>query len=554
MELLKHCHLCPRACGADRSLSGGRGFCGGSKLPKLARAALHFWEEPVISGEEGSGTVFFSGCPLQCIFCQNHNISSGNFGEEISIERLAAIFLELQEQGANNINLVTGSHYVPQIIEALDLVKGQLHIPVVFNSSGYETVETLKLLDGYVDIYLPDLKYMSNERAVRYSNAKDYVERATSAILEMYRQVGPVQYDERGMLTKGLIVRHLVLPNGIEDSAAVLNWVAEHLPLDDILVSIMSQYTPFHRSSNFPEIHRRLTEEEYEAVLDILDELEIENGFCQELSSATEEYTPSFRLEGVLKKEEKPMKATIQQVIDRFIDDYCVKEGWERIWQSALVGIADANDPSFPELRKLIIEDHQLPQEALPSAKNVISYFLPFIPEIPQSNVAGDMPSEPWGDAYKKTNKMAADLNTHLIQWIMDQGCEAANPNAVMLGEPYLRSRWSQRHVARIAGLGSFGVNNMLLTEKGCCGRAYSIVTSMDLPVDKPCEEEYCLYKKNGSCLLCVKHCPISALTAEGFDRLKCHLHLEDNGKHLTSGSTVCGKCLVGLPCSFKRP
>ncbi len=554
MELLKHCHLCPRACGADRSLPGGRGFCGGGALPKLARAALHFWEEPVISGEEGSGTVFFSGCPLQCVFCQNYDISSGNFGEEVSIERLAAIFLELQEQGANNINLVTGSHYVPQIVEALDLVKRQLHIPVVYNSSAYETLETLKMLEGYVDIYLPDLKYMSNERALRYSNAEDYVEVATAAIREMFRQVGPVQYDERGMLTKGLIVRHLVLPGGVEDSSAVLRWVAQNLPLEDILVSIMSQYTPFHRSADFPEIHRRLTEEEYEAVLDILDDLEIENGFCQELSSATEEYTPSFRLEGVLHKEEKPMKATIQQVIDRFIDDYCAKEGWQRIWQPVLVGIADAADPGFPELRKLVIEDHQLPQEALPSAKTVISYFLPFITDVPLSNVGGVLPSELWGDAYKMTNKMAADLNIHLIQWVLDQGHKAANPDAVMLGEPYLRSRWSQRHVARIAGLGSFGVNNMLLTEKGCCGRAYSIVTSMDLPVDKPCEEEYCLYKKNGSCLLCVKNCPIGALTSEGFDRLKCHLHLEGNGKKISSGSTVCGKCLVGMPCSFKRP
>ena len=552
MELLKQCRLCPRACGADRFTQ--QGFCGGGALPKVARAALHFWEEPVISGDEGSGTVFFSGCPLQCVFCQNHDISSGNFGQEISIERLAEIFLELQEQGANNINLVTATHYVPQIIEALDLVKGKLQIPVVYNSSGYETMETLKLLEGYVDIYLPDLKYMSNERALRYSNAKDYVETATAAILEMFRQVGAVEYNERGMLKKGLIVRHMVMPNGAEDSAEVLRWIAEHLPLDDILVSIMSQYTPFHRSEEFPEIHRRLSEEEYDGVLDVLDELDIENGFCQELSSATEEYTPSFRLEGVLHKEEKPMKTTIQQVIDRFIDDYCEKQGWQRIWQNVLVGIADAADPGFMELRKLVIEDHQLPQEALPSAKTVISYFLPFIPEIPNSNVGGEAPSEPWGDAYKMTNKMAADLNTHLIQWVLDKGFEAANPDAVMLGEPYLRSRWSQRHVARIAGLGSFGVNNMLLTEKGCCGRAYSIVTSMDIPADKPCEEEFCLYKKNGSCLLCVKRCPIGALTAEGFDRLKCHLHLEENGKHLQSGSTVCGKCLVGMPCSFKRP
>lgn len=298
MDVLQHCSLCPRHCGADRSHT--KGFCGGGTLPKLARAALHFWEEPVISGEEGSGTVFFSGCPLQCVFCQNYTISSGNFGQEIPVERLAEIFLELQEQGANNINLVTGSHYVPQIIQALNLVKKQLYIPVVYNSSGYETLETLRMLDGYVDIYLPDLKYMDKQRALRYSNAADYVERATAAVLEMFRQVGPVQYDERGMLKKGLIVRHMVLPNGVEDSIDVLKWIADKLPLADILVSVMSQYTPFHRSGDYPEINRRLTQEEYDRVLDALDDLGIENGFCQELSSAKEEYTPSFRLEGVL--------------------------------------------------------------------------------------------------------------------------------------------------------------------------------------------------------------------------------------------------------------
>lgn len=551
MDTMKPCNLCPRSCGADRSKQTG--FCGGGANVKLARAALHYWEEPVISGEEGSGTVFFSGCPLQCVYCQNHEISSANFGQEVSVERLAEIFLELQAQGANNINLVTGTHYVPQIISALQSVKKQLYIPIVYNSSGYESIETLKMLEGYVDIYLPDLKYLDNHRALRYSAAADYVERATAAIMEMYRQVGAVQYDERGLLKKGLIVRHMVLPNGVEDSIHVLQWIAENLPLDDILLSVMSQYTPFHRSADFPEIHRRLTEEEYDTVLDALEDLEIENGFCQELSSAQEEYTPSFRLEGVLKGESS-MKETIQRLIDQFIDDYCRKQGWERIWQPVLVGIADAADPGFPELRKLVIEDHQLPQEALPSAKTVISYFLPFLPEITKSNIGDLLPSDPWAMAYQYTNQMVADLNLHLIHWVQEQGFEAANPNAAMLYEPYLRSRWSQSHVARIAGLGSFGVNNMLLTEKGCCGRSYSIVTSMPLPVDKPCQEEYCLYKKNGSCLLCVQRCPIGALTTEGFDRVKCHHHLESNGQKTFNGATVCGKCVAGMPCSFKRP
>lgn len=298
MEYQQHCKLCPRRCGADRSKTIG--FCGGGSLPKLARAALHFWEEPCISGEEGSGTVFFSGCPLQCVFCQNHKISSGNYGQEVSVERLGEIFLELQAQGANNINLVTATHYIPQIIKALDLVRSKLSIPIVYNSSAYETLDSLRMLEGYVDIYLPDLKYLDNERAIRYSNAPNYVKTATDAILEMFRQVGPVQYDERGMLTRGIIVRHMVLPNGVEDSVRVLRWISENLPLSQILVSVMSQYTPFHRSGEFPEIDRRLTEEEYDAVLDALDEFNIEDGFCQELSSAKEEYTPSFCLEGVL--------------------------------------------------------------------------------------------------------------------------------------------------------------------------------------------------------------------------------------------------------------
>ena len=297
MNFTKNCTLCPRKCGVDRTLKNG--FCGGGKLPKIARASLHFWEEPVISGDEGSGTVFFSGCPLKCVFCQNHQISSGNFGQEVSIQRLSEIFLELQEQGANNINLVTASQYVPQIVEALDLVKEKLKIPVIYNSSGYETVETLRLLVDYVDIYLPDLKYMDNFLAQKYSSVDNYVDIALKSIMEMYRQVGKVEYDERGMLKKGVIVRHLVLPNHIENSIAVLEWISKNLPLDDILVSVMSQYTPFYRSCDFPEINRRLTKKEYNRVLDALYEFGIENGFCQELSSAKEEYTPSFNLQGV---------------------------------------------------------------------------------------------------------------------------------------------------------------------------------------------------------------------------------------------------------------
>lgn len=291
------CTICPRCCNVDRSKQTG--YCGVGDTVKLARAALHYWEEPCISGENGSGTVFFSGCPLKCVFCQNHTISAGHFGKEISIQRLAEIFLELQQQGANNINLVTGGHYVLQIIQALELVKDKLHIPVVYNSSGYETVQTLRLLSGYVDIYLPDIKYFSPERAKRYSNAPDYFAVASKAVQEMFSQVGAVEFDERGILKKGMIVRHMVMPNGVEDSMDILTWIAENLPLDEILVSVMSQYTPFYKSCEYPEINHRLTQEEYDRVLNWMDCMGIEDGFVQELSSAKEEYTPDFSGEGV---------------------------------------------------------------------------------------------------------------------------------------------------------------------------------------------------------------------------------------------------------------
>lgn len=296
MEMTE-CRLCPRQCGVDRSKRTG--YCGVSYRVKLARAALHFWEEPCISGERGSGTVFFSGCALKCVFCQNYQLSAGHFGKEVSIQRLAEIFLELQQQGAHNINLVTGGHYVPQIVQALELVRKDLKIPVVYNSSGYETVETLRQLKGYVDIYLPDLKYYSPERSARYSNARDYFAVASQAVQEMFSQVGPVQFDEQGMLQKGVVVRHMVMPNGVEDTMDILTWIAEHLPLDDILVSVMSQYTPFYKSADYPEINRRLTQEEYDRVLDWMECMGIEQGFVQELSSAKEEYTPDFSLQGV---------------------------------------------------------------------------------------------------------------------------------------------------------------------------------------------------------------------------------------------------------------
>lgn len=289
-----HCTLCPRRCGADRTR--GQGVCGGGGLPRIARAALHHWEEPCISGERGSGTVFFSGCPLKCCYCQNYKISAENFGREITVRRLADIFLDLQRQGAHNINLVNPTHYVPWILEALD--SARLHIPVVYNSGGYETMETLRALEGYVSVYLPDLKYFDSARSQRYSAASDYFEVASKAVEEMYRQVGKPKF-EGGLIKSGMIVRHLVLPKGRQDSMKVFDWLAGRFSPDEILVSLMSQYTPFHRSAQFPEINRRLMSFEYNSVLARVSELGF-NGYMQEKSAAKEEYTPAFDLQGVL--------------------------------------------------------------------------------------------------------------------------------------------------------------------------------------------------------------------------------------------------------------
>ncbi|MEA5011755.1 MAG: radical SAM protein [Angelakisella sp.] len=292
---IKVCTLCPRNCGADRTVAQGR--CGGGGSARIARAALHQWEEPCISGTRGSGTVFFSGCPLGCCFCQNSTISARNDGKDISIQRLADIFLELQEAGAHNINLVSPTQYVPWIVNALTSVKAQLTIPVVYNTGGYERVVTLRQLEGLVDIYLPDLKFKSVELATKYCNAPDYFETATAAILEMFRQVGPLQYDDTGLLRRGLLIRHLVLPAGRRDSAAVLEWIGEHLPPSEILISLMSQYTPYE-TLPYKELNRRISTYEYQSVVDKALELGLD-GFMQERSSAKEEYTPPFDCTGV---------------------------------------------------------------------------------------------------------------------------------------------------------------------------------------------------------------------------------------------------------------
>lgn len=293
------CCLCPRECRADRN-GKNLGKCHVSNTVCVARAALHMWEEPCISGEEGSGTVFFSGCSLGCVFCQNREISGGKVGKEIAVERLAEIYLELQGKKANNINLVTPGHYVPQIAEALKLAKKRgLTIPVVYNTSSYEKAETLRMLDGLVDIYLPDLKYMNREIAKKYSNAGDYAKYAVSAIAEMVRQVGEPVFDEREMMKKGVIVRHLVLPGCMDDSKAVIRYLYETYQ-DRIYISIMNQYTPMQGiEKQFPELGRRVTEEEYDEIIDYAIGLGVENGFIQEGETAQESFIPPFDLEGI---------------------------------------------------------------------------------------------------------------------------------------------------------------------------------------------------------------------------------------------------------------
>jgi len=295
----KDCTLCPRMCHADRT--SRTGFCKAGSTVKIARAALHQWEEPCISGTAGSGTVFFSGCTLKCVFCQNYTLSHENFGKEISINRLAEIFLELQKKGAHNINLVTATQYLPSIKEALDLIRPQLKIPVVYNSGGYERVETLQEYSDYIDIYLPDLKYYDSGLSKKYSAASDYFTTASAAIKEMIRLTGGLSWDEKNpsLLKKGVIIRHMVLPGAKEDSIKLLHWIKDSLPENQYLLSLLSQYTPFYKSSMFPEINRRITTYEYNKVLDTAIELGLMNGYMQEKSSAKEEYTPPFDLSGV---------------------------------------------------------------------------------------------------------------------------------------------------------------------------------------------------------------------------------------------------------------
>ncbi len=288
------CTLCPRMCGVRRD-KGELGVCGQTDKMKIARISLHRFEEPPVSGKSGSGTVFFCGCSLGCVFCQNRDISrSQTVGAFYTPQELADAFLELEKKGAANINLVTPTHFADGVIAALEIVKPRLSIPVLYNTSGYERVETLRRYEGLIDIYMPDFKYMSKENAALYSSAPDYPDVALAALCEMYRQVGACKYGEDGMLVRGMLVRHLVLPGCRKDSIEVLTALTEALPKDDILVSIMSQYTPdFATDCPHKNLHRRLTRFEYDSVADFASSLGI-NGFIQELSSAKKDYTPDF--------------------------------------------------------------------------------------------------------------------------------------------------------------------------------------------------------------------------------------------------------------------
>ena len=300
MNKYENCLLCPRKCGINRR-TGQTGVCGVSSEIKVARAALHYWEEPCISGKRGSGAVFFSGCSLHCVFCQNREISDGKAGKVISKERLSDIFMELAGKGANNINLVTPGHFVPQIIPALEWAKAcGMDLPVVYNTSSYENVDTIRSLDGLVDIYLPDFKYMDPALSEKYSHAKDYVETAKAALSEMVRQTGAAVF-EGDLMKRGTIVRHLVLPGNTKDSKAVIRYLYETYG-DQIYISILKQFTPIEALFAYPELNRKLKERDYDEVVDYAIELGVENGFIQEGETAEESFIPAFDCEGVQKK------------------------------------------------------------------------------------------------------------------------------------------------------------------------------------------------------------------------------------------------------------
>ena len=292
-KYLKECKLCPHNCKVNR-LEGVLGRCRAGKNVKVALCDLHFFEEPCISGTNGSGTVFFSGCNLNCKYCQNYKISQLGMGKEIEIEELAEEFLRLQERNANNINLVTGFMFIPQLVEAIKLAREKgLKIPIIYNSSGFESVDALKLLDGYIDVYLPDMKYYYDDLGKKFSNISNYFDISKAAIKEMYRQVGSPKFDENGMIKKGLIIRHLVLPNHLQNSKEILKWIKYNID-EEVFVSIMAQYFPSYKANNEEDINRKLSLEEYEEIERFVYKLDIKNGYLQDLESDEQKYVPDF--------------------------------------------------------------------------------------------------------------------------------------------------------------------------------------------------------------------------------------------------------------------
>lgn len=293
VKLLEKCAICPHNCGINR-LNNQIGRCKSKDTVKVALYSTHNFEEPCISGKKGSGTVFFSNCNMNCVFCQNYEISQQGKGKEISIEELADIFIKQQEKDVENINLVTPTSYVPQIIETIKISRGNgLKLPIVYNTNGYEKVETLKMLDGYVDIYLPDFKYSDDDLAKRLSKVDNYFEIVTEALKEMYRQTGKAVFNDEGIMQKGMIIRHLVLPNHVLNSRRVLKWINENM--HDVYVSVMAQYFPTYKAKEIDDINRKLTKEEYEQIENYLYRLDLENGYIQELGEHEEEYVPNWK-------------------------------------------------------------------------------------------------------------------------------------------------------------------------------------------------------------------------------------------------------------------
>lgn len=298
LQELEKCRLCRRDCSVNR-LKNETGFCKSGRNVKVARVSLHKWEEPCISGTRGSGTIFFSNCNLRCVFCQNYAISSDAKGKEISIERLGNIFLEQQKRGAHNINLVTPTHYIPQIREALDIAKSKgLSIPILFNTNSYANYDSIKSLKGYVDVYLPDFKYFSDKYSIRYSNAPNYFETASKNIAEMIHQVGKVKIDDNGLIKRGVIIRHLMLPGLLFDSKKIMDYIRKNFS-HSAYISLMNQYTPTYMACKFPEINKQLNPKHYDTLIDYCLSIGLVNGFIQDTGTSSRDFIPDFNLEGV---------------------------------------------------------------------------------------------------------------------------------------------------------------------------------------------------------------------------------------------------------------